>query len=176
MKRVTTLAHEFLIQHLSPEATLVDLTMGNGNDTLFGVMHFRKVIAFDIQAEALIQTARRCAGYDNLRLHHLDHRHLDQAIQEPVDAYIFNSGYLPHAESALTTQADSTLEALEKALERLKPQGYLVLTFYRKQAHGLQEADACTHWLTHESRLQIILTHQYENDPLSPILIIAQKR
>ena len=51
----------FILQHISEGDTVVDFTMGNGNDTLFlsrAVGDKGRVFAFDIQEEALASTRK----------------------------------------------------------------------------------------------------------------------
>ncbi len=58
--RVVLWAHQLLAEVLSPGDTAVDLTAGNGTDTLFLarlVGPVGRVIAFDIQQQALQNTA-----------------------------------------------------------------------------------------------------------------------
>lgn len=176
MKRVTSVAHAFMLEHLSSDANVVDLTVGNGNDTLVCLQHFSHVIGFDVQLEAILNALKKCEGYPHLHLIHTSHEHLDLYIHEPMDAYIFNSGYLPHSSSSLCTHKESTLIAIKKALSHLKESGFLILTFYRKQAFGQEEYDEVHTWLKSQVVLDECLSYQYDDDPLSPILKIFQKR
>ena len=175
-ERVTTAAWRLLRDTCSPESSVVDLTAGNGNDTLFLCRNFREVVAFDIQAEAIERTKARCTGYPNLTLIHDSHANLDAYIKKPVDAFIFNSGYLPKSDSDLTTTADSTLETLRKALVFLKPGGRLFLTFYRKQTGGEDEFRASEAFLSKQKTLRETGRVTYPNDPLAPVLLVFQKR
>jgi len=175
MKRVSSLAHHFLLKHLSADSIIVDLTMGNGNDTLFACQHFKHVYAFDVQKEALQNTQVRCQAYTNFTLYHLSHADLEKVILEPVDAYIFNGGYLPHSESLITTQTQTTLIALNQAIPLLKTGGLLVLSFYRKHTGGLQEYTRCEAWLTHIKNIHLVHRIEYDNDALSPVLLVFKK-
>lgn len=174
MERVTSYVHRFLIEHLSPESTLCDLTAGNGNDTLFCVQHFKKVFAFDIQKEAIQATQTKCKNALNLRLIHDDHANLDLHVHEPLDAVLFNSGYLPNSNSSLTTQPSSTCKAFESAVNLLKKGGYLCTTFYLKHALGIEEYETCMTFITHLPG-KIINQYRYPDDPLSPTVIVFQK-
>ena len=51
------------------------------------------------------------------------HSNLDRYIQTPLDAGVFNLGYLPWADKTITTRRETTLEAVEKALSLLRVGG-----------------------------------------------------
>lgn len=175
MKRISTIAHEFLINNLNNGANICDLTCGNGNDTLFCAQHFKTVIAFDIQEEAIMSSKEKCKDYKNIVFINQSHEHIDHYIYQNCDAFIFNGGYLPKSESNIITQTKSSITAFEKSINLLNPNGYLLLSFYRKHEGGQEEYLNCSTWLNQQSKLRLIETHSYDNDPLSPILLIFQK-
>lgn len=174
-ERVTTAAWRLLRENCAPASVVVDLTAGNGNDTLFLCQHFKTVFAFDIQTEAIERTKARCAGYVNLTLIQDSHARIDDYIRTPVDAFIFNSGYLPGSESTQTTTTEGTLIALQKAIGLLKPGGWMFLTFYRKQAGGDDEFKAAEAFLHQQKTLRENGRVTYPNDPLAPVLLCFQK-
>lgn len=174
MERVTSFVHRFLMEHLSPDAMICDLTAGNGNDSLFCVQHFKHVIAFDIQEEAIQATQTKCKNALNLRLIHDDHANVSQYVHEPIDAVLFNSGYLPKSNSPLTTHPTSSCKAIESSFKVLKKGGYLCATFYLKQALGIEEYESCMNVIGHLSG-EIISQYTYPDDPLSPRVIVFQK-
>lgn len=57
--------HEW-IKAFTPIDTVVDMTAGNGYDTLFLAQHAKHVIAIDIQEDAIIATQERCKNHDNI--------------------------------------------------------------------------------------------------------------
>lgn len=73
--------------------------------------------------------------------------HLPAQWQEAVCAITFNLGYLPGADKALVTLADSTLQALDAALQLLAPDGLLSVLCYRGHPEGKIETDAIAQWL-----------------------------
>ncbi len=175
MKRITTIAHEFLINHLNSSANVCDLTCGNGNDTLFCAQHFKTVIAFDIQEEAILNSKERCKDYKNIVFINQSHELIDQYIYQSCDAFIFNGGYLPKSDSNIITHSKSSITAFEKSINLLNPNGYLLLSFYRKHEGGQEEYEDCSSWLIKQATIKLIETHTYDNDSLSPILLIFQK-
>lgn len=175
MKRITTVAHEFLSTHLDSSANICDLTSGNGNDTLFCAQHFKSVIAFDIQAEAIKKAKEKCINFTNCIFVQASHELLDTYIHQKMDAYIFNSGYLPESKSMIITKTKSSWTAFAKAIELLNPKGYLALSFYRKHEGGEDEYTACLQLLSKHESIKEVFTYTYEDDSLSPRLHIFQK-
>lgn len=126
----------------------VDCTMGNGNDTAF-LCHLvgenGKVYAFDIQESAIINTRERLLKLGVLERAQLildGHENLDQYVKEAVKLIIFNLGYLPKGDHKVTTQKETTLEAVKKSLELLQHKGVLVLVIYPGHTSGKEEKDA----------------------------------
>lgn len=101
--------------------------MGNGNDTLLlsGLCGEKgRVLAFDIQEMALANTKARLTKENaplNYRLIQDSHANLTQyAEEETADCIVFNFGYLPGGDHNLATKADTSIQAMEKALTLLK--------------------------------------------------------
>ena len=119
-------AKEIMEDALFSGAFAIDSTMGNGYDTLWLcelVGESGKVYAFDVQQEAVNNTAKRLenAGVrERANLFCMGHERMLEAVEEPVDAVLFNLGWLPGAEHGVTTQTETTLKAVEAALTLLK--------------------------------------------------------
>ena len=115
---------QLVLRRVLPEARiLVDATAGNGNDTLFLAENSpqeAKIYAFDIQPRAIAATEKRTAAYKDRIQYVLDsHERLGTVVHEPIDAIIFNLGYLPGGDHHVTTDAMSTLAAVQAAVEKL---------------------------------------------------------
>lgn len=149
----TTLAHDLLRGVLRDGDVAIDATAGNGHDTLFlaqCVGANGKVIAFDVQAEALVSTRERLAQAELLgRVSLVLGSHaalMAHAAPQSVAAVMFNLGYLPGADHAVITSTDDTLCALDAAVELLKPGGCLSIVCYPGHAGGDAEAERVTAW------------------------------
>jgi len=73
------------------------------------------VIGFDIQPEAIDNTRRRlqAAGLaERVSLLHCGHERLANHLNGRVHTVMFNLGYLPGGDKALTTRPSTTLAAL----------------------------------------------------------------
>lgn len=143
MLRPLHMAHAFLDEILTAQDLAVDATMGNGYDTLFLAQRAGKVVAFDIQQQALTTTATRLeqAGLTNAKLVLAGHETVDQYVDE-CKAAIFNLGYLPSADKSVITLPATTLEAIGKILDRLVVGGRLAIMIYYGHEGGAVEKDA----------------------------------
>ena len=136
IKRPIHLSHDFLAQVLDDESVVVDATMGNGNDTAFLAGLAKKVYAFDVQEQALEKTRQRLSDLE------IENAELDRYVTEPIRAAIFNLGYLPSADKSVITKPHTTLEAIEKILDRLEVGGRLAIMIYYGHDGGDMEKDA----------------------------------
>lgn len=143
MLRPLHMAHAFLDEILTNQDLAVDATMGNGHDTLFLAQRAGQVVAFDIQEQALTTTAEKLEKADltNAQLVLAGHETVDQHVQE-CKAAIFNLGYLPSADKSIITLPATTLEAIEKILDRLVVGGRLAIMIYYGHDGGAMEKDA----------------------------------
>ena len=127
MKKAIEFAHDVLINKISTQDIFVDMTMGNGNDTLFLCKIAKFVYAFDIQQIALDNTKKKLIDNDlsNYSLILDTHENIDLYIKESVKGFIYNLGYLPTGDKNITTLYTSTINSLKKALLLLKEKGII---------------------------------------------------
>jgi SAM-dependent methyltransferase len=195
--RMIPWAHHFLSEVLRPGDLAVDLTAGNGHDTLFlfqSVGDSGKVLAFDIQQAALERTGERlhAAGAavtlktdrntlpdsaPGVYLVRDCHSRLADYLHRPPRAIIANLGYLPGGDAALITKSDSTLGALGTALDFLAPGGRIAVVVYVGHPGGREEGAAV------EVLFRGLPTGQWQvlkleaaNRQQAPFLLAAQKK
>ena len=176
MFQITEWCHHFIQQQVRPGSFCIDATMGNGRDTellcrLAGTEG--RVLAFDIQEQALAHTQKRLreAGVpENYRLILDSHSHMAQyADAGSADCIVFNLGYLPGGDHRLATKPDSTLAALEQSLRLLKKGGMISLCIYSGGDTGFEERDAVLDWLKElDARQYLVLLSSYYNRPNHP--------
>ena len=149
MVRLTEHAQSLVAAVVSPGETVVDATAGNGYDTEFLlelVGHAGRVIACDIQSDAIAATRRRCSAAANLTLCQGDHAailtELMQGDAIRVAAVMMNLGYLPGGDKSLTTTVESTLSAVDASLQLLRGGGILSVLAYVGHPGGKEEAAA----------------------------------
>jgi ubiquinone/menaquinone biosynthesis C-methylase UbiE len=148
------LCHLFLRDKVKPGDRVIDATCGNGGDTLVlaGLVGSRgKVWSFDIKDEALTRTKSRLADAGSgsqVELVRSGHENLAEYVAEPVQAVVFNLGYLPGSNKETVTRPKTTLSALEQASRLLLPGGVILVVVYTGHPGGQEEACAVEEWAT----------------------------
>lgn len=180
--QITSYVQHFINEHVKEGDTCIDATAGNGHDTLFLcklVKERGKVIAFDIQKEALEHTAdllerNGCQAQLVLR----SHEDMAEYAQEgSVDCIVFNFGYLPGGDHGKATKAESSIAAVEVGLKLLKKGGIMTLCIYSGQDTGFEERDALLEYLRQlDSGKYLVIASFYYNRPNNPpIPVIIRK-
>ena len=174
------LAHDFLRRQVKPGAVCIDATAGRGRDTallcrLAGPAG--RVLAFDIQADAVRQT-RKLLEQEGLTAEVVQdsHANMEQyAAPETVDCIVFNFGRLPGGDPHIFTVAESSIAAIDAGLRLLKPGGVMSLSLYYGGANGYEERDAIlAHLRTLDDRRCSVLVCDWanrRNDPPMPIFL-----
>ena len=174
---------KFILEHLSEGEVAVDFTMGNGNDTLFlskSVGEEGKVYAFDIQEEALVSTRQHLeenGAPENYTLICASHHRVKEFVKEPIKAGMFNLGYLPRSgRKAVTTMRETTMPAVEAAIELLAPDGVLIVAIYPGHEEGALEGDMLREYFKTLSRFKICASEFHIlNSPTSPYFYLVEK-
>lgn len=136
LKSARYIAADCLRRFLLPGDTAVDATMGNGHDTLMLcelVGENGRVYAFDVQKQALESTQKRLreAGVaERAQLYLCGHQHMAQHVPQNVQAIMFNLGWLPGGDKSITTQWETTEQAVDAALKLLAVNGICVICVY----------------------------------------------
>lgn len=155
--RRTQQAHEVVATCVHTGHRVIDATVGNGHDTLFLARRAGNsghVFGFDVQPTAIDATQRR------LQEHRADptqppladvsliaSNHAQMAEHIPlhwhgrIQAIMFNLGYLPGCDHALTTLWPSTLEAIDAGRRLLAAHGIMSVLCYPGHAAGRDELD-----------------------------------
>ena len=183
MVELTDLHKHFILEHLREGEVAVDFTMGNGNDTLFlsrTVGETGRVYAFDIQEEALASTESLLTAEGapkNYTLICASHHRVKEFVKEPIKAGMFNLGYLPRSgKKSVTTMLETTLPAVEAALELLAPDGALIVAIYPGHEEGAREGDELRKYFTSLSKYRICASEfRILNSPTSPYFYLLEK-
>ena len=178
MKNAVALSHHYLKQFVNEGSFAVDATCGNGGDTAFLaslVGENGMVYGFDIQEFAISNTQTRIEkeGYSNRVQLFLDgHENMNVYLgNNPVDAFVFNLGYLPKGDHSIHTKGETTIKALEIALSRLSDNGIIALSIYHGGDSGFAERDIVLAYLEKlDSKKYNVILHSYINKPNFPPL------
>lgn len=183
MVDLTGLHKHFVLEHLGKGDVAVDFTMGNGGDTLFlskTVGEEGRVYAFDIQPEALLSTEKHLkenGAPENYTLICASHHRVREFVKEPIKAGMFNLGYLPRSkDKTLTTKRETTMLAVEAALELLSPDGVLIVAVYPGHEEGALEGEMLREYFSSLSRFRICPSEFHIlNSPASPYFFLVEK-
>lgn len=181
------MAHSYWSQILQPGDTAVDATSGNGHDTLFlaeRVLTPTKgtLYAFDIQSDALEQTRKRieealpqCAH----RLHLLQQSHEnfpEEFHHNAIKLFVYNLGYLPGANKAMTTLTTSTVNSVDAACALVAFGGLISITCYPGHPEGAMEEQALLELVEKlDKTVWNVCHHRWVNREKSPSLLLLQK-
>lgn len=185
LKNAVTLSHMLLQPYLSAARVVVDMTCGNGHDTVFLAAHMTDaavLYAFDIQACAIESTKKRLQG-DELHTKHIicrqgSHDELLAQIDDRPDIIMFNLGYLPTGNHEIHTKKEITIKAIKICLNKLAENGIIMIAAYPGTEAGAAENDAV------RSFLQTVPQKEFDVSWWQPInqvhcppqLYIVQKR
>ena len=183
MVNLTDLHKHFILEHLREGEVAADFTMGNGNDTLFlskTVGERGRVYAFDIQEEALISTEKflkENGAPENYTLICASHHRAKEFIKEPIKAGMFNLGYLPRSgRKQVTTLRETTMPAVEAAIDLLAPDGVLIVAIYPGHEEGALEGEMLREYFATLSKYRICPSEfRILNSPTSPYFFLVEK-
>ena len=184
--QITQWCAKFIEEQIQPGDFCIDATMGNGNDTLLLSRlcgPTGRVLAFDIQEQALIHTKKHLLDADapeNYTLLLESHSHMsDYASPDTVSCIVFNLGYLPGGDHLKATRSQTSIKAMEQGLTLLKKGGLLSLCIYSGGDSGFQERDDVMNWLKQlDPRKYLVIRSDYynrPNNPPIPVLVIRLK-
>ena len=146
---------DYLAAHLPHPKLCIDATCGNGGDTAFLCRLAGpegRVLGFDIQPEAIASTRKHLEQLgvpaSRYELHCQSHADLLQVVQPgTADAVMFNFGWLPGADHAVFSTAQSSIPALQAALEAVRPGGVVSAILYSGQVIGTDEKQTVLEYL-----------------------------
>lgn len=179
-RALTQVAQQRISEVIAPGDVVIDATVGNGFDTCFlaeQVSPTGRVYGFDLQEQAIKSTQRRLEDVDlnNVVLLQTSHAELQDHIQQPVKAAMFNLGYLPRSDHTIVTKAGTTIAALEQAQQRLVIGGMVTILAYRGHDGGPEEADAVESWLQGQKNCTVERIDSQPMKSTSPVLFVVNK-
>ncbi|MES0371871.1 MAG: class I SAM-dependent methyltransferase [Mariprofundaceae bacterium] len=153
---VTQTVHAHLASIIQEGDRVVDATVGNGHDSIFlarTVGHKGHLYGFDIQENAIIHSlknlaARQLTGHTTLlqKSHEFMDDYIPSREHGRIKSVVFNLGYLPGSDKSITTLPESTLSALNIALNLLSKDGIISILAYTGHPGGMEECNAVKRW------------------------------
>lgn len=182
--RLVECAKSYIKSSVSDGSLCIDLTCGNGLDTLFLsklVKKEGKVYAFDIQEQAVQFTRNllmehKCISQVEIfqQCHGSFTEHLPRKLKGEISAVMVNLGYLPKGNHLITTNPRTTCAALVKAYDWLSVNGVISVITYQGHDGGIEENTAVKNLI---SESQWDCTTEFGNKkPGSPILYMIRKK
>ncbi len=164
------LSHQFIAARVKEGDLCIDATCGRGRDTLFLsrlVGEAGRVLAFDIQKEAGESTKARLAenGGTNARVVLDSHANMDSyAEKEIAAAVMFNFGERPGGDHKVFSKPETSIEAIRKAMEIIRPGGVISICIYYGKETGTAERDALLPFLeTPDPQKFTVITSRFAN-------------
>ncbi|TYO98268.1 putative rRNA methylase [Geothermobacter ehrlichii] len=195
LAQVTDWAHSLLDEIILPGDTLLDLTAGNGHDTLFLARRMGEtgtLLAFDVQPAALAASERQLRAADfsprridapqriarpGIYLIADSHHCLDRYLAAEVRAAIANLGYLPGSDKRVMTRPETTEAALRLTLDALAPGGRLAVVAYCGHPGGEEETAAVQALFAALPAAEFdVLQLTAANHRCAPLLLVAERR
>lgn len=186
LKTALRFSHELLEEVIELGDTVVDATMGNGNDTLFLAKLVGEkglVYGFDVQEQALENTTERLEkenSFSQARLLLQGHETIETTLlpDEKVKAAIFNLGYLPKGDKSVVTNELTTIRALEALLLRLEKSGRIVLVIYDGHDEGKIEKEEILNFVSkvEQEKFSVLNYHFINQRNNPPSLICIEKK
>lgn len=183
------LAHKHWKSLVKPGDIVIDATCGNGHDTLVLAQlaltkESGKLYACDLQKDAINSTKQSLLEklekkiVERIFFVHGCHSSFPDEIQpNSVRLAAYNLGYLPGGDKAKTTQTETTLQSIQKALEAVQDGGMVSITCYPGHTEGKREEK---HILEFASKLDPkrwnSCHHRWLNRSKAPSLLLIQKR
>lgn len=187
-------SQQLLSEVLSDGDCAIDLTAGNGYDTLMlarAVGPCGRVLAFDLQKKAIESSAERLSlqGVVVNRLNkpvsrlpvgvslvQADHAGLAEWRGLRPSGVIANLGYFPGGDKEIVTRPATTLAALRASCDILAPGGRIAVVVYPGHPAGRSEADAVDQFFAQLDGNEFeVLRLQVIGRPQSPFLLTAGK-
>lgn len=185
---VISFAQQLVRSKVREGDTVVDATLGNGNDALFLAQLVGprgRVYGFDVQ-EAAVEASRARLTREGVEArctllcesHALLHGMVDSSVHGKVAAVMFNLGYLPGSDESVITLVDSTLAALQQALDVLRSDGVLSVLVYPGHTGGDTEAAAVEAWASGlpASTYQVMCYRSLNRHSSAPYGIFVSKK
>lgn len=173
MINIVDLSHEIMKDAKNPDIA-VDMTCGNGFDTLFLSRIANKVYAFDIQDLAIENTSKLLQKHqiNNVKIIKNSHDLFDIYVKENIDLAIYNLGYLPQGNKDIKTEASTVIASLMKAVSKLNVNGFIVIVIY---LHDITESNQITEFVSRLDSTFDVLKIQVLNKKDCPYIIKIKK-
>lgn len=188
LQSCTDLTHHLWRLFLFVGADVIDMTCGNGYDTLFLANEVLSttegsVLGIDIQKMAIDNTQELLKEklketlVQRVTLVQTCHSHIKKYFTTLADLIVYNLGYLPSSDKVITTKAETTLKSLKDSLTLLKIGGHLSITCYPGHLEGKEESKEIIKWASNLSRKYTVTQHFWLNrSDKAPFILLIKNQ
>lgn len=185
MQSALRFSHNLLKETVGKGDSVIDATVGNGNDTVLLATLVEKtgiVYGFDIQEQAIQTTQEKLllTGLSpQVKLFHQGHETIPNVLEKntSLSAAIFNLGYLPKSDKSIITKPDTTLSAFDAVLPRLRIGGKLLVVVYYGHEGGEEEKDAVLDYMKSLPQHEFdVLQYGFINQANNPPFLLAVEK
>lgn len=170
--------------HLKENSICIDATLGNGYDTLKLSQLLNgsgKIYSFDIQKIAIEKSKelfkKKNIDTSNIKLINDNHCNVESYVDESIDFFIMNLGYLPSGDKSITTNYSDVISFLDKVLLKMNSNSYGLVVFYPGHIIGMEEYINVTKYLEKLEQLKfnIIKIEHINQINFPPKLVIIER-
>ena len=175
MEKILDLTKRIIKENVTKDDICVDMTIGNGNDTLTLATYSLFVYGFDIQQEAIDNTNKllKDNNITNYELILDSHENIDKYIDKKIKLFIYNLGYLPKGNKEITTKSSSTINSLIKALKMLDNKGIIIIVIYTGHDEGKNEEIAINDYVKRlDQKMYEVVLYKFINQINNPPYVI----
>lgn len=169
------LTHTLIKDYLNKEINAVDMTLGNGNDTLFLAKHVNHVYAFEIQKQGIENSVHLLEdnNISNYTIFNESHENVDK-LNNKYDIAIFNLGYLPGSDKKITTTYTSTINALSKLINNDTTK-LIAIVVYRGHDDSKESNELLNYITTLDTKFKISKHEHINLTNRAPYLILMER-
>lgn len=173
------LSHYLIENRVENNIRACDMTAGNGKDSKFILDNKNPKIlyAFDIQKLSQERCKKLIGQRKNFKFILDDHKNIEKYIEEKIDLFIYNLGFLPKGDKSITTNYKSVIKSLKSCLDLLNENGLILITFYPGHEEGKNEEKYVGEFLKNldQKTFQVIKYNFYNQINNPPFLISIRK-
>lgn len=173
------LSHYLIENRVENNIRACDMTAGNGKDSKFILDNKNPKIlyAFDIQKLSQERCKKLIGQRKNFKFILDDHKNIEKYIEEKIDLFIYNLGFLPKGDKSITTNYKSVIESLKSCLNLLNENGLILITFYPGHDEGKNEEKYVGEFLKNldQKTFQVIKYNFYNQINTPPFLVSIRK-
>lgn len=173
------LSHYLIENRVENNIRACDMTAGNGKDSKFILDNKNPKIlyAFDIQKLSQERCKKLIGQRKNFKFILDDHKNIEKYIEEKIDLFIYNLGFLPKGDKSITTNYKSVIQSLKSCLNLLNENGLILITFYPGHDEGKNEEKYVGEFLKNldQKTFQVIKYNFYNQINTPPFLVSIRK-